>query len=288
MYIKDLFKSNKIVYSFEIFPPKRTADIQTIYATLEKLKGLKPHYISITYGTQDGIDSGTAELAQTVLQKYAITPLAHLTAIHSNKKDIDLYLEKFKAAGVKNILALRGDIKSGLPVSKDFKYASDLVSYIKDKGFAVSGACYPEGHFESKSLERDIQNLKKKVDSGVCHLNSQLFFDNEDFYTFLNKARAAGINVPIQAGIMPLVKSSHLQRTISLSGGKIPPAISRMQAKYSQDKAALFDAGIAYATQQISDLISYGVDGIHLYIMNNADVAAKITQNIKSLLETNS
>lgn len=286
MFIKDLFKEKKTVYSFEIFPPKPTSGIASIYQTLEKLQGLKPHYISITYGTQDGTDSGTLELAKTVKDVYGITPLAHLTAIHSGKEHVGRYLKGFEKAGIENVLALRGDIKSGLPVSQDFKYASDLTKFIVSRGnFSVSGACYPEGHYQSKSAEDDIANLKIKVDSGVSHLNSQLFFDNEDFYRFLDRAAAAGINVPIQAGVMPLVRSSQIQRIVSLTGVKIPAAISRMQAKFSNDAQALFDAGIAYATQQICDLIGYGVNGIHLYIMNNAEVAAKITENIKSLLD---
>lgn len=285
MYINELFKHKKTVYSFEIFPPKPTSPVQTIYDTLEKLKHLRPDYISITYGTSDGADNGTLSLARTVKENYGILPLAHLTAIHSSKQGVSGYLENMRKHSIKNILALRGDIREDLPVSKDFKYASDLAKYINQNGdFGISGACYPEGHFESKNIDQDIQNLKIKIDAGVSHLNSQLFFDNEDFYTFLNKARAAGINVPIQAGIMPLVKNSQIQRIVTLTGVKIPAPISRMHARFSHDPNALFDAGIAYATQQISDLISYGVNGIHLYIMNNADVAVKITNNIKSLL----
>lgn len=286
MFIKDMFSQKKIVYSFELFPPKPDSPIQTIYDALFKLQSLKPDYISITYGTQGkNIGDGTIKLARLVKEKYGIEPLAHLTAIHSDKNLILEFMNELKKYGIDNILALRGDIRQEFALSQDFKYAGDLVKFISQNGnFGISGACYPEGHFESKSLVEDIKNLKSKVLAGVSHLNTQLFYDNEDFYKFMDMVNLAGINVPIQAGIMPLIKKRQIERIIGLTGVKIPAKISRMLAKFGDNEQALYDAGIAYATEQIIDLVSYGVKGIHLYIMNNADMAIKITDNIASVL----
>jgi methylenetetrahydrofolate reductase (NADPH) len=287
MFIKDFFNKGKTVYSFELFPPKDDLPENCLYDTIAILKDLNPDYISITYGTK-GInnDGATIRLARIVKEKYGITPLAHLTAIHNTKEDALNFLNELKACGIDNVLALRGDIRPNIPVSKDFKYASDLVRFIKENGnFGISAACYPEGHFESGSVDNDIKNLKIKVEAGAHHLNSQLFFDNEDFYKFSDKILKAGINVPVQAGIMPVVKKRQIERIISLTGVKIPPKFSRLFAKYSDNEKALFDAGIAYATEQIIDLLSFGVKGIHLYIMNNAEVASKITNNIASVLD---
>ena len=286
MFIKDLFNNKKFVYSFELFPPKPDSPVETIYNALSELKKIKPDYISITYGTQGKIiNNATINLARLVKEKYNIEPLAHLTAIHSDKNNILEFINQLKKYNINNILALRGDFRPDLPLSKDFKFASDLANFIKENGnFGISGACYPEGHFESKNLDDDIKNLKIKIDAGISHLNTQLFFDNEDFYNFMDKSAKYGINVPIQAGIMPLVKKRQVERIIGLTGVKIPKKISRTFAKFQNNEKALFDAGIAYATEQIFDLISYGVKGVHLYIMNNATVAQKITNNIISAI----
>lgn len=286
MNIKDLFGKGKLVYSFEIFPPKADSPISTLYDALGSFKELKPDYISVTYGTSgEENQNNTIEISRTIKEKYNIEPLMHLTAIHSDKETVKRTCEKLKAYGIKNVLALRGDVHPGVPVSKDFKYASDLITYLKEVAdFNIAAACYPEGHFESKSLEQDLQALKKKVDLGVSHLNTQLFFENQPFYRFKELCAKNNIDVPIQAGIMPLVRKKQIERIVSLSGAKIPSKISRMFARFGNDERALYDAGIAYATEQIIDLISYGVDGIHLYSMNKPDVAARITENIRSFL----
>lgn len=285
MFIRDLFEQKKVVYSFELFPPKPTSPIDTLYRALDELKELSPDYISITYGTGAGMGEGTLNLCRLIKQKYGIEPLSHLTCIHSDKQSILEYLKELEKSGIENILALRGDIKPGLPLSEDFKYASELIEFIRRHGnFGISAACYPEGHFEAPDIVTDIKNLKKKVDAGAQHLNTQLFFVNEDFYRFMDMVRLAGIEVPIQAGVMPLVKRKQIERIIGLTGVKIPAKISRMLAKFGDNDVALFDAGIAYATEQIIDLLSYGVRGIHLYIMNNAAVAKRITQNISSII----
>ncbi|MDI9487634.1 MAG: methylenetetrahydrofolate reductase [NAD(P)H] [Bacillota bacterium] len=287
MNIKDLFVKKKAVVSFEIFPPKATSPIEKIYDTLEALRGLMPDYISITYGAGGSVISNrTVELASLVKNKYKIEPLAHLTAIHSSKEDILHLLNELKEKNINNILALRGDIKEGHPVSKDFRYASDLVKFILQNGnFNISGACYPEGHFESANLDKDLDFLKKKVDSGVTHLNTQLFFDNQDFYCFLEKARKKGINVPIQAGIMPIVKKKQIENIVFLSGVKLPSKFSKLIAKYGHDDEMMRAAGVEYATEQIIDLLKNNVQGIHLYIMNNAQLAKDIIKNISHLLE---
>lgn len=286
MYISDLFKKDRTIFSFEVFPPKKTSSIETIYETLEGLSDLKPDFISVTYGAGGNrSDSKTCQIASDIQEKYGILSAAHLTCVYNTKEDIDYILKELEAHGIRNILALRGDINPDFPVKKDFKYASELVSYIKSRGdFHVSGACYPEGHGEAESLIDDIKNLRKKVEAGAEHLMSQLFFDNTHFYDFMEKARIAGIEVPIEAGIMPVVNKSQIERMVSMCGASLPVKFSKMMQKYEHQPEALRDAGIAYAIDQIVDLISNGVDGIHLYTMNNPYVAGKINDAVRSLL----
>ncbi len=286
MRIPELFKNEKTVFSFEIFPPKKTSSIDTVYQTLDGLSSLKPDFISVTYGAGGNVaDNKTCEIASAIQDKYHITSAAHLTCVNSTKEEIDIVLERLEKSGIKNILALRGDINPDIPPKKEFKYASELISYIKSKGdFSISAACYPEGHMETESIIDDIKNLKHKVDMGAEHLMSQLFFDNSHFYDFLEKARIAGINVPIEAGIMPVVNKSQIERMVSMCGASLPVKFAKMMQKYEHNPEALRDAGIAYAIDQIVDLISNGVDGIHLYTMNNPYVAKKISESISSLL----
>lgn len=274
-----------MVYSFEIFPPKVNDDISKIYDTLAQLKDIRPDYISITYSAGGSKNSRTAELAKIVKDSYGIEPLAHLTCINSTKQEVGKALQDLVDIGVENVLALRGDRIEG-QVRSDFAYASELVKYIKSvRDMDVAGACYPEGHPESVNIVEDIRHMKIKVDHGVSHLNSQLFFDNDDYLKYLDMVRLAGIDVPIQAGIMPLVKASQLNGIVKMTGAKLPSKISRMYNKFADDPDSLMEAGIAYATDQIVDLLSSGVDGIHLYIMNNAYVARRITQNVQPLID---
>ena len=285
MKISELFKQKKVVYSFEIFPPKPNDDISKIYNTLAELKDVNPDYISITYSAGGSKNAGTKGIAEIVKNKYGIEPLAHLTCINSTKKEVADALQGLVDIGVENVLALRGDKIEG-EVQDDFKYASQLVEFIKaNSNMDVAGACYPEGHPESANLVEDIKNMKIKVDNGVSHLNSQLFFDNEDYLKYLDMVRLAGIDVPIQAGIMPLVKASQFGGIVKRTGAKLPSKLSRMYAKFADEPDALMEAGIAYATDQIVDLLSSGVDGIHLYIMNNAYVARRITENVKPIMD---
>lgn len=285
MRISDIFRQKRAVFSFEIFPPKPTADIAAVQGTIEELSALSPDYISVTCSAGGSGNSRTAEIAALV-QSCGVEPLAHVTCINSDKAAVSATLDKLAGLGIRNVLALRGDRIAGAKESKDFRHASDLVEFIRASGrdFDIAGACYPEGHPESPDLLTDIRNLKKKVDAGVTHLNTQLFYDNEDFYRFRDSIALAGIEVPVQAGIMPLVKKSHVDRTISLSGAKIPAKISRMIARFYEKPDALMEAGIAYAVDQIVDLLSAGAQGIHLYVMNNPYVARRIAESIKPIL----
>lgn len=286
MKIHTLFQQKKVVFSFEIFPPKRTSPIDTIYKTLDGLKDLKPDFISVTYGAGGNVaDSTTCEIAATIKHQYGIEPLAHLTCVNSSKDEVLWLLEKLKSNDIENILALRGDRKENGKEQTDFSYASDLIKMIRQQGdFNIVGACYPESHPESADLKSDIKNLKYKVDAGVTHLITQLFFNNEDYYDFVEKAAIADINVPIQAGIMPVVNKSQIERIVSLCGASLPKRLVKFLSHYENSPAALMDAGISYATEQIIDLISNGAPGIHLYTMNNPTVARRISESIANIL----
>lgn len=286
MQISSLFGKGKTVFSLEIFPPKKSqGGIDTIYKTLDGLSEVKPDFISCTYGAGGNIaDSSTVDICSIIQEKYNITPLAHLTCVNSLKSDIDYILACLKDKGIENILALRGDKKPDIEPKKEFNYAYELIEYIKkDWNFSISSVCYPECHPECDSLFDDIMHLKTKVDLGAEHLISQLFFDNKCFYDFVEKARLAGINVPIEAGIMPIVNKGQIERMVSLCGASIPPKFSKMMSRFGNNPEAIRDAGIAYAIDQIVDLITNGVDGIHIYTMNNPYVAKRIFDAIDSL-----
>lgn len=279
-------KEGKPVLSFEIFPPKKEEALKNIDATLERLCDLHPDFISVTFGAGgSAADNKTIEIAKKIKNTYHTEPIVHLTCLHYGKKEISEMLKYLEDAGVENILALRGDINPDFPIKDDFKYASELVEYIKSQGnFHISGACYPETHLEAESAVADIRNLKKKVDAGVSHLVSQLFFDNEFFYSFYEKTRIAGIEVPVEAGIMPVTNKAQIERMVNTCGASLPEKFQKILHKYENDKEALFDAGMVYALNQIVDLIANDVDGIHIYTMNNTRVAGRICDGIKSLI----
>lgn len=270
----------------EIFPPKKTSSIDTIYQTLDKMQGVQPAYISVTYGAGGSVvNNATCEIAASIQNRYKIDAMAHLTCVNCNKEDVDVILAQLKASGVQNILALRGDKNPAFTPKEEFLHASDLVAYIRTQGdFHIAGACYPEVHGEAESPEADLVHLKQKVDAGVSSLNSQLFFDNSVFYDFLDRARQAGIDVPVEAGIMPVTNKSQIERMVTMCGASLPQKFVKIMQRYDGNPEALRDAGIAYAVDQIVDLISNGVDGIHLYAMNNPYVACKIKDAIKNLL----
>lgn len=286
MKIQNLFGKGKTVFSFEVFPPKKDSPIESVYGKLEEICALNPDFISVTYGAGgSGAHSRTCEIASKIKRDFKVESVAHLTCVNNTKQTIDETLDDFKAHGIENILALRGDYAEGMEPQRDFKYASDLCAYIRSKGdFDVSGACYPEGHMEAADEVEDVLNLKKKVDAGAEHLISQLFFDNDLFYRFMERTRIAGINVPIEAGIMPVTNKKQIERMVMLCGASLPPKLTKLMQKYESKPEALRDAGIAYAVEQIAELISNGVDGIHLYTMNNPYIAEKITRAVEKLL----
>lgn len=286
MKIKNLFEEGKTVFSLEVFPPKRNHPIETIFNTLDQLKDLGADFISVTYGASGSLaDNSTCEIASAIKHKYGIVSAAHLTCVNSTREEVKTVLERLKENDIDNVLALRGDLVPDVAPKDDFKHASDLIEFIKEEGydFGISGACYPEGHVDSPDSMTDILNLKRKVDAGAEHLISQLFFDNRFFYEFIEKVRIAGITVPVEAGIMPVVNKKQIERMVSLCGASLPQKFTKMMSKYENRPEAMRDAGIAYAIDQIVDLVSEGVDGIHLYTMNNPYIAKRISDGIKNL-----
>lgn len=287
MYIYEKFKQKPCVFSIEVFPPKKAeAVLESLYPTLDALRELHPDYISVTYGAGGTkAANSTGEIAAHIKNDLHIESLAHLTCVNSTKEQVAQILKKLKADHVENILALRGDLNPEIPRQTDYMHASDLAQAIHEEGgFGIAGACYPEGHVESPNLRADVANLRYKAEAGVGHLISQLFFDNTSFYRFLNVARKTGIALPVQAGIMPIVNKRQIQRTVALSSASLPPQFTKMISRYDNDEAALFDAGIDYAINQIRDLIEGGADGIHLYAMNNEQVARRVYEGIRDLL----
>ena len=284
MKTAELFK-NKTVLSYEVFPPKPTSPVKTIYKTLEELKDLSPDFISVTYGAGGGDNNNETFNIASAIKGYGIESVAHLACIGLSKESVEQKLKKLQEIGVENILALRGDIPEGGCPKGDFEHASDLISFIKSKGdFNVLAACYPEGHTECRNKVEDILNLKRKVDAGADHLITQLFFDNNYFYSFCEHCDMAGISVPIEAGIMPVVNKKQIERMATLCGATLPEKFTTMMARYENNPTAMRDAGIAYAIDQIVDLIAHGVDGIHLYTMNNPYIARRISEAVSSLL----
>lgn len=290
MKIPEIFrekkKENKPVLSFEIFPPKKEAALKNIDETLRMLCDLNPDFISVTFGAGGSTaDNQTVELAKKIKNVYHIEPLVHITCLHYGREEISDILKQLEDAGIENVLALRGDINPNVPMKHDFKYANELVEYIKSKGnFSVSGACYPETHLEAPDAVTDIRNLKRKVDAGADHLVSQLFFDNEIFYSFYEKTRMAGIDVPVDAGIMPVTNKAQIERMVNTCGASLPPKFRRILHKYDDHKEALFDAGMVYTLNQIVDLMAHDVDGVHIYTMNNPVVAKRICDGVRNLV----
>ena len=279
-------KQGKSILSFEIFPPKKEEALKNIDATLERLCDLHPDFISVTFGAGgSATDNKTLGIAKKIKDNYGVEPMVHLTCLHYGREEIGEMLKQFEDAGIENVLALRGDVNPNIPMKQDFRYANELVEFIKGKGdFDVSGACYPETHLEAPDAITDIRNLKRKVDAGVSHLISQLFFDNEFFYEFYEKTRIAGIDVPVEAGIMPVTNRAQIERMVNTCGASLPRKFERILHKYEDNKEALLDAGMAYALNQIVDLIANDVDGVHIYTMNNVKVAGRICDGIKSLI----
>ena len=286
--------SNKTIFSFEVFPPKKNMPIDTIFSTLDELRGLAPDFISVTFGAggSENCDNAVA-IAKHIKDVCNVESVIHMPCLNMTRSDAQYVLEQFQQAGIDNILALRGDRVEGKEPAGDFHHASDLISFIKDfdsrrtdgKYFKILGACYPELHPQSDSVYDDIDFLKKKVDAGASHLLSQLFFDTEQFYRFLERCQIKGINVPIEAGIMPATNKKSIERMVSMTNAVLPKKFTDMMERYADHPEAIRDAGIAYAIDQIVDLVTHGVQGIHLYTMNNPLVARKIYEATKSLFD---
>lgn len=277
MRVSELFKE-KTVFSFEVFPPKRDYPIDTIFETLDELSKLSPDFVSVTCGAGGDGGDATAEIAAAIKHKYGKESVAHMPGLNLTRDDALRALELLRNNGIDSILALRGDPNSDAAARGDFHYAAELIRFIHDNGdFDIVAACYPEGHTQCRDLTADISHLKAKVDEGVDHLITQLFFDNRFFYDFLERARAARIEVPVEAGIMPVTGKKQIQRMVSMCGASIPGQLKVLLDKYGDEPLSMRDAGIDYATEQILRLLENGVDGIHLYTMNNPYVAQKIS-----------
>ena len=285
MKISEILKSDRISLSFEVFPPKTSETYESIKKSALEIAKLNPDFMSVTYGAGGTTGSYTLDVCESIV-KTGVTPIAHLTCVCSDKEEIRGTLASFKEKGVENVLALRGDLPQGMTEKRlDFTHASDLVEEIKNfGGFCIGGACYPETHPESENSKQDIINLKKKVDAGCEFLTTQMFFDNHILFNYLYKIREAGITVPVIPGIMPVTNAVQIKRICSLSGTILPRKFVRMVDRFSDNPAAMKQAGIAYATEQIVDLYANGIKAVHVYSMNKPDVAEKIQTNLKDII----
>lgn len=281
-----IFRRGRCEISFEVFPPKPTTPPESVYQAIAAISRRNPAFISVTAGAGGSQNAGkTLEIARNIQDDYGVPSVAHMPCINLTKEDARTLLDELRKAGIHNILALRGDRTPGVEPKTDFRYASDLVSFIREHGdFTVLGACYPEGHSESTGLIDDMQNLKKKVDAGVDGLITQLFLDNCYFYAFRDRAAKAGITVPISAGIMPVTSLGQIRRMCDLSNAKLPGRLETLLSRYENDPVSLRAAGIEYAVNQIRDLILHGVEGIHIYAMNNPATADCICNEIADLI----
>lgn len=290
MKITDVLKKDKFSLSFEVFPPKTDSSFDTVKTATEKIAQFSPGFMSVTYGAGGGTSEYTLDIAKNIKESCGVSTVAHLTCVSSTKETVKRKIELIKSSGIKNIMALRGDIPKELENADrskwDYKYAVDLVRELRQSGddFCIGGACYPEIHPESKNQSDDIRYLKEKVDAGCDFLTTQMFFDNNLLYNFLYKIREAGITVPVVAGIMPITNANQVERAIKLSGSFMPQRFKSIVDKFGQDSHAMMQAGIAYATDQIIDLFANNIKNVHIYTMNKPEIAQKITENLSEIL----
>ena len=288
MKIRDLITQDKATLSFEVFPPKKDTDFADVEAAALGIAAFKPDYMSVTYGAGGSTKGHTIQLAQEIQEKYDVPTIAHLTCVCASKEGIKTALADMKNAGIENILALRGDIPKNYDgqMFAEFSHASELVELIKETGdFCVGGACYPEVHPDSANKHEDIIGLKKKVDAGCDYLTTQMFFDNNIFFNFMYRIREAGISVPIIPGIMPITRRVQVKNAVKLSGCNVPERFKSIVDAFGDTEAAMRQAGTAYATGQIIDLMANGVKHIHVYSMNKPEVAAGIQKNLSEILK---
>ncbi len=285
MKISTLFNNGHISFSFEVFPPKADTDFTRIQEATREIAALGPDFMSVTYGAGGGTSQHTVRIAEDIQRTCGVPALAHLTCVSSTHDMVHDSLERMKQAGLENVLALRGDIPADGKTAGEYRYASELIREIRQAGdFCIGAACYPEGHVECGNLEKDMDHLKQKVECGCDFLTTQMFFDNSVLYSFLYRILARGIDVPVIAGVMPVTNSRQIARSCAMSGATLPARFRSMMDKFGDNPAAMKQAGIAYATEQIIDLVANGVRGIHVYTMNKPDVAAQITANLSAIL----
>lgn len=291
MKITDLLKKNTPSLSFEVFPPKTETGFDSVRAATEEIAKLRPSFMSVTYGAGGGTSRYTLDIAKNIHALYGVPMLAHLTCVSSTRETVRQRIDEIRAAGITNVMALRGDIPPALADADrsgwDYRYAIELVRELKaaDPNFCIGGACYPEIHPESEDQKEDIRHLREKVDAGCDFLTTQMFFDNNLLYNFLYKIREAGITVPVIPGIMPITNAKQVERAIKLSGSFMPQRFKSLVDRFGGDPDAMKQAGIAYATDQIIDLYANGITDVHVYSMNKPDVAAKIQDNLSAILK---
>lgn len=285
MRIKDILISKKVTVSFEVFPPKTADNYRSVESATVKIAALRPDFLSVTYGAGGGTSEYTLNIAQNLRDNYGVEVLPHLTCVSSTKEHVRDMISQFKQRGFENIMALRGDIPKDGRRANDYRYACELIRDIRDQGdFCIGGACYPEGHVECATKDEDIRHLKEKVDAGCDFLTTQMFFDNSILYNFLYRIREAGITVPVLAGIMPITNANQVARTVSLSGTCLPARFKSIVDRFGNNPAAMKQAGIIYATEQIIDLIANDVNHIHVYTMNKPEIAAGIMESLSAII----
>lgn len=290
MRIIDLLKKEVPALSFEVFPPKTETSFESVKHATEEIAKLKPLFMSVTYGAGGGTSKYTLDIAKNIKERYGVPSLAHLTCVSSTRETVHQKIKEIREAGIKNIMALRGDIPAGLEAADRsdwaYRYAIDLIYELKaaDADFCIGCACYPEIHPESFNQKDDIKHLKEKVDAGCDFITTQMFFDNNLLYNFLYKIREAGITVPVIPGIMPITNANQVERAIKLSGSFMPQRFKSLVDKFGSDPEAMKQAGIAYATDQIIDLYANNISNVHVYSMNKPDVAEKIQSNLSEII----
>ena len=290
MTITEVLTKKKLSISFEVFPPKTDSSFRSVKWSTEEIARLSPSFVSVTYGAGGGTSQYTLDIAKNIKERYGVPTLAHLTCVSSSKESVEQRIRSIKDAGIRNIMALRGDIPAELKNASrenwDYRYAVELIRDIKDisPDFCIGGACYPEVHPESPNSREDIRRLKEKVDAGCDFLTTQMFFDNALYYSFLYRIREAGITVPVLPGIMPITNANQIERAIKLSGSFIPHRFMSLVDKFGENPEAMMQAGIIYATDQIIDLFANGIRNVHIYTMNKPEVAAKIKANLSGII----
>ena len=288
MKIKEKLQWGNVHISFEVFPPKTDDKYESVVKAVDEIATVRPSFISVTYGAGGGTSKNTVGIASHIQNELHVPSLAHLTCVSSTKAEVREVVHKLKQEGIENVLALRGDIPEGMayPAEDKFQHAAGLIELLKESGdFCIGGACYPEGHVESDTQKEDIRYLKEKVDCGLDFLTTQMFFDNHILYNFLYKIREAGITVPVLPGIMPVTNKSQIRRICSLSGTYLPERFKAVVDRFGENSKAMMQAGVAYATDQVIDLIANGINNIHIYSMNKPEVAKAIMENLSEIVD---